>query len=141
MALFHKDPNLTLSHLIHVSIRFMVNAKNSFPNYPENPLFRKKPVFRTFPATTFSILIDYIDALAQITGCTHLQQSPGKRKNYRQSLQSQTKTCSGKSGRCPVSKPPLWRCSKKTQTVQAVGKSRGLFPRGAGQHLRFGFLF
>jgi hypothetical protein len=56
------------------------------PNYPGNPLFRKKPVFRTFPAKTFIIFRDYIDALPHITGCTRLQQSPRKRKNFWQPL-------------------------------------------------------
>jgi hypothetical protein len=41
-----------------------------FPNYPENPLLGKKPVFRTFPAKTFIIFRDYVDALPRISGCT-----------------------------------------------------------------------
>jgi hypothetical protein len=40
------------------------------PNHPENPVFRKKPVFRAFLAKPFIILRDYVDALPHITGCT-----------------------------------------------------------------------
>jgi hypothetical protein len=42
---------------------------------PGKPAFFKKRVFRTFPEKTIIILIDYIDALPHITGCTLLQQS------------------------------------------------------------------
>jgi hypothetical protein len=49
---------------ISTPIGVVVNPK-FFPNHPENPA-----VFRTFPAKTFTIFRDYVDALPHITGCT-----------------------------------------------------------------------
>jgi hypothetical protein len=49
--------------------RPMVNAKDSF-RIPRETRFLKKAGFPAFPAKTFSIFKDYIDALPHITGCT-----------------------------------------------------------------------
>jgi hypothetical protein len=63
------------------------------------------------------------------------EKTSGNRYKVKQSL------VVAKAGDVPCLNRRCGQRSNKTQTVQAVGKSRGLFPRGAGQHLRFGFLF